>query len=296
MADELLMVFYDVQHGSAAYLKTPNQKHIMIDLGTGSIKDSNQTFSPLLRLKDYWGVQQLDQVIITHPHRDHIDDIDNFDALNPRVLLRPKHLTEQEIRGGNKQNPGEQSKINKYLEISASYSAPVGPAESVTASNNNGGVTIQTFQPVGCDRSNLNDQSIVTVVSYANSKIIVPGDNEETSWQELLGEQAFLDAIEGTDILVASHHGRESGYCADLFQHIKPSLVIISDGPAGGTSVTGKYYNATTTKGWTVYSRSDGSSQQRWVLTTRDNKAIVVKFGSNTQSNGSYRNVTVDRF
>src|SRR5438270_9584490 len=111
MAQPLLMVFYDVQHRSASYLKTPNNKHIMIDLGTGSIKDSNETFSPLTRLKDYWGVEQLDQVIITHPHRDHIDDIENFDALSPRLLLRPTHLTEEEIRGGNKPNKSEQSKI-----------------------------------------------------------------------------------------------------------------------------------------------------------------------------------------
>ncbi|ODS37411.1 MAG: hypothetical protein A7316_09440 [Candidatus Altiarchaeales archaeon WOR_SM1_86-2] len=32
----LEIVFWDVQHGSATYIKTPNGKHIVQDLGTGS--------------------------------------------------------------------------------------------------------------------------------------------------------------------------------------------------------------------------------------------------------------------
>ena len=38
---------------------------------------------------------------ITHPHMDHIDDILNFDLLSPGTLLIPRHLTEDDIRGGN---------------------------------------------------------------------------------------------------------------------------------------------------------------------------------------------------
>jgi phosphoribosyl 1,2-cyclic phosphodiesterase len=63
---------------------------------------ANLQFSPLLHLEYSYGVQQLDGVVITHPHRDHIDDIGNFDALSPRVLLRPKHLTDAEVLGGNR--------------------------------------------------------------------------------------------------------------------------------------------------------------------------------------------------
>jgi competence protein ComEC len=55
VSDEILVVIYDVQHGSAAYIQTPNGKHIMIDLGTGSLEDGEATFSPLLRLKNHWG-------------------------------------------------------------------------------------------------------------------------------------------------------------------------------------------------------------------------------------------------
>ena len=85
----LEMVFWDVQHGDAAYLKTPNNTHIVQDLGTGSYDRGSETFSPLLHLKQNWGVDRLDQVIITHPHKDHIDDIHNFGELNPYAFDIP---------------------------------------------------------------------------------------------------------------------------------------------------------------------------------------------------------------
>jgi competence protein ComEC len=81
----LEFVFWDVQHGSAAYIKTPNNRHMVVDLGTGSYS-GNKPFSPLLHLKNKYGVNHLDYVVITHPHRDHIDDIFLFQDLNPQTL------------------------------------------------------------------------------------------------------------------------------------------------------------------------------------------------------------------
>ena len=86
---ETTFVFWDVQHGSAAYIRTPNGKHIVIDLGTGSYGGSTP-FSPLLYLKDKHNVQRLDTVVITHPHRDHLDDIVNFDILSPKGFVAPR--------------------------------------------------------------------------------------------------------------------------------------------------------------------------------------------------------------
>ena len=138
-----------------------------------------------------------------------------------------------------------------------------------------------------------NNHSIVTILSYAGSRIIIPGDNESASWKELLEDAEFVKAIKGTDILLASHHSRESGYCKELFDHIKPSLVLISDGPETDTSVTSKYYPVTTQEGWSVYKRSsDDPPEKRWVLTTRNDKAIVVRFGINAAQK-NYRKVTV---
>jgi beta-lactamase superfamily II metal-dependent hydrolase len=208
MAQPLTIIFWDVQHGNAAYIETPNGKKFAIDLGVGSFDNFNKTFSPLRYLKNRYGIHSLDGVIITHPHKDHLDDIFNFDSVSPKVLSRPKHLTEDEIRGENE--AAGASVINKYLEINARYDSSVVDPENPFKASINGGVSFQRFFPKTCGRDNLNNHSIVTVVSYADSKILIPGDNEIPSWEELLANRNFISAASRTDVLLAPHHGRDA--------------------------------------------------------------------------------------
>ena len=266
----LQLVVWNVQHGSAAYIETPNGKRIAIDLGSGD----EFGFSPLGHL---WqsGIRKLDHVTITHPHMDHIDDILHFDAFTPQTLKIPSHLTESDIRGNNpRPNAESEQKIQKYLDISRRYNSPVSPQGDISFPQNNGGVSVQTFNPVQASKGNLNNHSVVTVLEYSGVKFLIPGDNESPSWDELLNRRDFVAAITGTHVLVAAHHGRESGFHRPLFDYFSPFITLISDGRAGATSITGKYNDIT--KGWTVR-RRNGTTQERKCVTTRNDGHIEVK-------------------
>ena len=263
----LKLIIWNVQHGSAAYIQTPNGKRIAIDLGAGD------GFSPLQHL---WrnGVRQLDHLTITHPHMDHIDDILNFNLLNPGTLLTPKHLTEDDIRNGNP-NPSYEAevKIQKYLEVRRRYSSRVNLQDNVELPQNNGDVSIRTFVPNQSSTGNLNNHSVVTVLEYSGVKILIPGDNEAASWEELLSYGDFVAAIAGTHVLVAPHHGRKSGFHSPLFNHFRPTLTLISDGRTVNTTATSLYANVT--KGWSVRKRN-GTKQDRKCVTTRNDGIIDV--------------------
>jgi len=284
----LEMVFWDVQHGNATYIKTPNETHIVQDLGTGSYGAANKQFSPLLRLKNKYGVKQLDCVIITHPHKDHISDIMNFEALSPRVLLRPEHLPKEDILKNVRDE--DRRLFEKYFEIDKKYSDPVSREENPKLPENSGGVEIKTFIPKSCSTSEINNHSVVTVISYADSKIILPGDNEPPSWKELLEDQRFCSTIKNADILLAPHHGRKSGFYPKLFEYFEPKLTIISDGRFCDTSATDRYSGIST--GWTVF-RRNGEKEKRKCVTTRNDGVIVVKFGY-TEDKTPFINVTID--
>ncbi len=286
----LEVVFWDVQHGSAAFISTPAGKHIVVDLGTGSYENSDATFSPLLHLKNKYNINSLDAIIITHPHRDHLDDIGNFYDLSPFCIDRPNHLTHEDILSGNRREDSDI--LEKYFEIDNRYNHPTPDNINPLKAPNNGGVDFQIFYPKDCATSNINNHSLVTIISYAESKLLIPGDNGEPSWNELLEREDFISAIKGTDVLVAPHHGRKSGFSSALFKHIgqKPYLTIISDGPEGETSATDLYSQKT--RGFTVYKRS-GGTEERKCLTTRNDGVIVVKFGMNP-GNKSFIEVTID--
>ena len=275
----LRFIMWNVQHGSAAYMRTPNGKHIVIDLGAGD------NFSPL---KHLWreGVRKLDHVTITHPHMDHIEDILYFDAFKPDGARIPSHLTEKDIRDGNpKPSPEADKKIRQYLDIKRRYAGSAGPQGNVYSLQNTGGALVSMFNPVKASTGNLNNHSVVTTVQYNGVKILIPGDNESASWEELLGQPLFRTAIANTHVLVAAHHGRESGFYRPLFDHIRPLITLISDGRTVGTSVT-SWYDAVT-QGYQVRRRSDGTMRVRKCVTTRNDGSIVVEVGANSAGRGT---------
>lgn len=283
----LELVIWDVQHGNATYVKTPNGRHIVQDLGTGSYKGENSSFSPLTHLKNQYNVERIDALIVSHPHKDHISDILNIDELNPKRFTRPSGLTKDDVM--NDIRDEDKPYYEKYIQLTEEYTHTVVEENKYEIPNNWGEMKIELFRP-SIDETNINNCSLVTVFSYATSKIILPGDNEASSWEELLQSEKFISAIKDADILLASHHGRESGWCDDLFDHFKPKLTIISDGRFGDTSATDRYSEIST--GWKVYKRS-GGDEDRFCITTRNDGVIVVKFGLGNNSK-PYINVRID--
>lgn len=278
MNSNLEIVVWDVQHGNAIYMKTPNGKHFMFDIGTGSYEQGKE-FSPLKQLKYKYRVNRLDYLVISHPHADHISDINNlFDlSLKPEVLHRPKNIDPDIIKGSNQSQYSDL--VNRYLELDRSYTASIaGGWLDPSNPSNYGEVQIDFFSQRESGTQNLNNYSIVTVVKYSCEKIIIPGDIEEAGWKVLLERQDFQQAIIGTTVFVASHHGREAGYHSDIFNYFKPNLVIVSDGPSTDTSVTGRYKNHA--QGRVVKSRTAGHNTgyaKRYVLTTRKDGVIHIR-------------------
>lgn len=273
MARQATMTVWDVQLGLAVHVKSPNGKYIVIDLGTGTFESDNT--SPLLERKnDYIAF-----MILTHPHLDHISDILNFDINPPKILQRPKALSNEEVMVGVRQC--DRAKFEKYCEINNRYNAPVECGNDNYTGNpdNYGGLTIQTFSALFCDHSNFNNFSILTVFTLSGIKIVVCGDNETKSFDELMARSDFKEAIKNADVLVAPHHGRESAYHTDFVSLVNPRITIISDTTKCETSASSKYTNMS--RGWKV------NGKERKCLTTRNDGNITVVFGESDNPNYS---------
>jgi len=284
------IIFWDVQHGHATYIKSPNNRHIVVDLGIGLFGEDSSEFSPLLHLKNSWNVNQLDYVVITHPHLDHLDDILNFDKLEPKVFSRPKHLSKENIMSDIRDEDKE--KFEKYFEINERYNFPLGENNPNDPNNpeNYGDLIIKNYTPRTCSEDNINNHSLIKVFSYAGIKVIIPGDNEKCSFEELLEDNDFVQTIRDSDILLAPHHGRKSGYNDDFINLVNPRLVVISDGRFCDTSATSRYSD--NCRGWTVYKRS-GGTEERKCLTTRKDGVISASFGFNSD-NKPFLEVKID--
>ena len=273
----LTLKFWDVQHGHAIYIKTPNNKHIVIDLGTGrKINDSNEEFSPISHLHEKHGLNQIDLLIITHPHKDHIDDILNLDAnqIKPLQFCRPIQLLEDEILKNIREQDAD--KFNKYCELNKEYQGNIKTRDKIIDSPDHcGGVLIKFFlYSDSLNHSNFNNHSIITTIEYGDKKIVIPGDNEVESLTELMKDTDFSEAIEDSDILLAPHHGRESGFHKEFVETVNPKLTIISDGIKGETSANEKYSKLSS--GHDVLKKSCKTSIKRKTLSTNHDGRIKV--------------------
>lgn len=276
----LSIKIHNVGHGLAVFATTPNEQSIVIDLGAKS------DFSPLEWLLR--NTRTIDYLIITHPHGDHIDEIEKLSHFHIDQINRPNHLSAEAVIQANQ--PSYASKVNSYMNLSSSYRYPISEESRVGNPSNSGGVEIQVFYSRSCGQSNINNHSGVVYFSYEGIGIMIPGDNESPSWTELLDSPSFRAAWENTDIFIASHHGRESGYHSELFYR-KPKLCIVSDGRVQNTDATSRYSSHAT--GMDINKRHSKSTERRNCLTTRTDGTIDIEVSSRLFSEPSL-NVFVD--
>ena len=83
----------------------------------------------------------------------------------------------------------------------------------------------------GTDFQDTNNISLVTFLNCGGTHFVLPGDIATAGWTSLLKRRDFRESLRNVDYFVASHHGREDGYCADVFRYCSPKAIIFSDGP-----------------------------------------------------------------
>jgi len=280
------MRIWDVKHGNAIYIRTPNNKTIVIDLGRGDYSEDSDDRSPLETLRDHYGLTTIDYLVITHPHRDHIDDILNLKSFTVNCFHRPRDLDQKAIL--NNSSNRDREKFEKYFYLDSIYNASVtGTSHDITIPANYGGVSIKHFQTPHINDGNLNNRSIITVVEYEGLKVVIPGDNEVKSISELMENVTFRNKIKDCDILIAPHHGRESAYHAEFVTLANPRLSIISDGSLCETSANPKYTGKS--RGRLILQK--GKPVERKLLTTNCDGEIYIDFGRSDVSGKLFLNV-----
>ncbi|WP_262249864.1 ComEC/Rec2 family competence protein [Parapedobacter soli] len=269
------MRVWDVKHGNAIYVRTPNNKHLVFDLGVGDYSEGMDGRSPLETLKNHYGIDKIDYLMITHPHKDHIKDILNLDKLKlgPKTLHRPKSVDLDKLL--ENVSTADRPLFDRYIKLDKTFVYPASSTNTTSNPENYGGVIFKHFStPSLID--NINNLSIVTIMKYEGIKVIIPGDNECKSLDELMTKADFRAAVKDCDILIAPHHGRQSAYHSEFVKLANPRITIVSDGSICDTSANSAY--STNSRGLNV--RYKGHLIPRKMLTTNSDGEIYIDFGA----------------
>ena len=220
------IIFYDVEHGSCCHIITPNNQHILIDVGS---KTNKSIIEHIKRKYFMYSYGTIDELIITHPHEDHIYDLPNmFNLLKPRVLHRDREAFDI--------IPTQNTYIHKKIaevanSMNASYNQPVNVNELATESLSNGGVSFEFITPKSSwtTKQDLNTFSNIIVVNAFGYKFVLTGDNPKSILQNMMNEnyENIKSKVKNATVLLAPHHGRTGEFCKEFFDCGNPYITVV---------------------------------------------------------------------
>jgi competence protein ComEC len=218
---DLAVNFLDIGQGSAILIQTPYGQNILIDGGDVDAQVIRQLplFMPFYDRK-------IDLVILTHPHDDHVG------GLVP-VLKR--------YRVGNILYTGVTHSAPAYLEFLQAIKERNIPLTIITQPQTislGDDLRLDILYPLTSflqkEVPNLNNTSIVTLLTYKHKKFLFTGDAEKEVEETLaasprpLGEGAGGEG--GVDVMLAGHHGSDTSSMEDFLNAVKPRYAVVQVG------------------------------------------------------------------
>lgn len=223
---------WDVEHGCCVMVQqvTPTGldqlvggRLAMIDSGSSADFRPSQYIKALNR-------NRLDYLFITNADQDHMSDLKALDdaGIEVTTLIRNPSYTGDEMRRIKLVDGALTDDASWYVKACGVFTG--GPPD-VPFDQGMNGITYQSFWNSYEQFKDTNNLSLAVFIKYRDFKILFPGDLEKPGWRALLQRPEFRAELAGTNVLMASHHGRDSGFCEDIFEYFTPDCVVISDKP-----------------------------------------------------------------
>ena len=179
------------------------------------------------------------------------------------VFARNRTLQPDTLRRIKRQTGPISPAMNATLELHENFDSKDFVAPDLA------GVEISYYLNAYPEFSDTNNLSLVTILDYHDFTIIFPGDVENSGWKSLLKDIAFQRHLSKVNVFVASHHGRESGYCEEVFKYCSPDIIVVSDASIIYKTQEQNYKRHATGVPW------EGGGR-RYVLTTRNDGMITI--------------------
>lgn len=191
---------------------------MLIDTGGKVITDNAQNnFSiskyHILPTLNERGINKLEYLILTHPHNDHIGEVEYIMS-----HLKIKYLVIYSSSYNDKM-------LLSLSNLSKRYNVKLLDARQV--GDFRIGESDFTFLNSYIQGSqDKNEYSIVTLINYHNKKVLLMGDATKNN-EEILLKKYHLPKV---DILKVGHHGSKTSSSAQFIEAVQPNISLISSG------------------------------------------------------------------
>lgn len=254
--------FLNVGEGDCIVIQHNSGRVSMIDISCGNLESLQESANRLVKLaglagsntggnfnmKSYptkpqtylsnLGINTIWRFILTHPDMDHLD---GFNA-----LLEEIEVNNFWHSGANKPKPDfagyngyKEADWDRYVNVRDDKETGITTLKVLAGKifkyaneddNGGGGDGLQIIAPTQSlvDEANasedFNDCSYVVLYRTGGFKVIFSGDSHDATWEHIL--ENYAADVADCDVLIAPHHGRDSGRSWEFLDVLKPRLTL----------------------------------------------------------------------
>jgi beta-lactamase superfamily II metal-dependent hydrolase len=234
--------FMDMEGGKATLFVTPSGETVLIDAGNPVPRDTDR----IMAVIDHAGIRQIDHLITTHYHVDHVGGIP---PLAKRIPIRhyvdhgPTVETKEQV-ADYQQTYAALYDAAKHTVVKAGDRLPVRDLDWRIVMS--AGQAIRTALPgggqttPGCadfvkktPNTDENGQSVGSVVTFGQFRLIDLGD---LTWNEEFNLVCPRNMVGPVDVYSVSHHGMDASGSNTLVHALRPRVAVMQNGTRkGGT-------------------------------------------------------------
>lgn len=244
-SNELTVYFIDVEGGQATLFVTPSDQSVLID--TGFPGNNGRDADRIAAVAKMAGIRQIDYLIITHYHADHVGGVPALAALLPiRNFVDHGDTVEH--------TPAGQKLYDEYMkEVAKGHHIVVKPGEKLPIQGLDWTIVAaagkvidkplkgagqpnpycSTFQLKEPDATE-NAQSAGSRIEYGKFSAVDLGD---LTWNKEKDLMCPTNKIGHVEVYIVSHHGMDISGSPALVDALQPKVAIMDNGETKGGKV-----------------------------------------------------------
>jgi competence protein ComEC len=243
-AKPLQIYFIDVEGGQSTLIVSPSGQSILIDAGWPGYEGRDA--DRIVGAAHQAGIQQLDYVVVTHYHRDHVGGIPQLvDGIKVGTFidhgpnLEDSQVTRTDYAAYEKAIAGHAHVVVKpgwglpLKDIQVRVLASAGDHITTPLPGSGQANPYCAREPAAPEDSTENARSLGFLVTYGRFRFLDLGDLTKAKELELACPNNLLGTV---DLFLVTHHGADLSNPKALVWALHPRVAVIDNGPRKGSS------------------------------------------------------------